>query len=119
MRAAVDLDPEPLEGVGGEEPLRRVLDERVQPGRDRWREEVRAGGSACSALALTSTLAKSVLVTLSAIAAWMRGSEASGLIVRTYRSVFVSWLLIQIAVPAIGASTHAITTRVTASLPCL
>jgi hypothetical protein len=41
------------------------------------------GGRACSALALTSTFANSVLVTLSAIAAWMRGSDASGLIVRT------------------------------------
>ena len=83
VRAAVDLDPEPLEGVGGEEALRRVLDERVQAGGDRRREELRARRQRLLALALTSTFANSVLVTLSAIAAWMRGSEASGLTVRT------------------------------------
>src|SRR5918993_1539638 len=40
------------------------------------------------------------------MAAWMAGSEASGLTVATYRSVLVTWLRVQIAATDSGASTQ-------------
>src|SRR6266699_1157328 len=82
-----------------------------------WSWAARLGGSPCLARvstawlysALTSTLAKTLAVIRSVRACWMAGSLASGAIVRTYRSVLVTWFLVHTATTDSGASTQAST----------
>src|SRR6266496_2763736 len=82
-----------------------------------WSWAARLGGSPCLASAstawlysaLTSTLAKTLAVIRSVRACWMAGSLASGAIVRTYRSVLVTWFLVHTATTDSGASTQAST----------
>jgi hypothetical protein len=59
---------------------------------------------------------KTWVVIWSVIACWIAGSEASGVIVATYRSELVTWLRAHTATPASGASTHPSTISRTATM---
>ena len=61
VRAAVELDPEPLEGVRGEEALVVFWTNLRRPLAIAGARNSARGGSTCLALALTSTFANSVL----------------------------------------------------------
>src|SRR4051795_4732743 len=90
----------------------RVLNRVVICGGSPW---LPSAVTASSAIPFTSTYWNTVAVSRLVRAFWMSGSSTSGLIVRTKRSVFETWLWIQTETPATGARTQPRTISTTAS----
>src|SRR3954468_22627698 len=90
----------------------RVLNRSVICGGNPW---LPSAVTASSAIPFTSTYWNTVAVSRLVRAFWMSGSSPRGLIVRTKRSVFETWLWTQTETPATGARTQPRTISTTAS----